>query len=98
MTKKVFFNVSIEVYTTEAFHFELVRIRNGFNEKPDPTFYLNSNSDPDLVSRTIPMRIHDDPYPCQILPSQKVGYLHEKCVLRTGMWLKGHNTYQVWYI
>jgi hypothetical protein len=67
-------------------------IRNSFNAKPDPTFYLNANPDPDIVNQTKPMRILADTYPCQTLSSQKLDF-YMKNVFYVPMWLKGHNTY-----
>ncbi len=45
----------------------MFRIRTGFNEYPDPDFYLNAYWDPDPGSQT-----YADPDPDKTLPSQKL--------------------------
>ncbi len=46
----------------------------GFHADPDPAFYLNADPDPETGSKT-----NEDPG--QTLPSQKVGFWHEKFTL-----------------
>jgi hypothetical protein len=53
------------------------RIRIGFNADPSPLVYFNADPDPGSKINVDP---HADPVPDQTLPSQKVGFRHEKCI------------------